>query len=655
MQNLVSLLSVALLMLWFSAGGEIRAQDISLTPEIQKQELSVEFDNASEKELMLTVKAAKDKWSFVRFIAIPEKTSIKVKADVAPYLKDDEITANKWYAFKDDLGLVLKVNVAAGQPTESQGTRRLSLFFEFGRPNGAGNEFLKNADINDVVQYVETENNKNQRNIVPQATRFLGLEWKSAVDVNGTKRLSRSLLAVILGGGILAVVVTLLLFHLLQKKADQAGAPKQTSRHPSSPRDGTGLDDLGLNQEKQLRDSPQKEVLGRRLQNLKDEPDKTKDAPKVSVETGAAANIPQPAFVHKERPPEVHGDLEKLRSDVFNIQTLVASLSRKEDVEALKSQTDTSINDLRQSINTIFDELTKAIGDSGQKQKESGDLLHKRIIDNEQRFHQELDDCKKTLNAWDHRNGLYEGMVGLVLGESVEALRKENFNSLMLEVGENLNRLMREQIPSNDGIKELEQEATQVSAAFQTAFQKMCAQSPQVESKLRPYVDQVNQVASELNQFSSQLKCRQLNFNIRVSAHSGARDSFLAELGTAIKRELDKLRDPQSFWTHELERLATSHVIAAVDIYDKEIARSRSSDGEVERSLSALFAQTRLSPITPQPGEPFRPADQNLIQMVEGPAGSSQKIAKVVSRGFIYKCKDGQQRLIRKAGVEIYR
>jgi hypothetical protein len=176
-----------------------------------------------------------------------------------------------------------------------------------------------------------------------------------------------------------------------------------------------------------------------------------------------------------------------------------------------------------------------------------------------------------------------------------------------------------------------------------------------MESKLRPYIDHANQVASELKQFSSQLKCRQLNFNVRVSAHTGTRDSFLAELGAAIKRELDKLRDPQTFWKHELERLATSHVIAAVDIYDKEAARGHSPDGEVEKSLKALFEQTRLSPLRPQPGDPFRPADQNLIQMVAGPAGSSQKIARVFSRGFNYTDRNGRERLIRKAGVEIYR
>jgi hypothetical protein len=658
MRKLVSLSSVALLMLWFAAVGEIRAQNISLSPEIQKQEVPVEFGNDSEKELTLTIKSAKDKWSFIRFGEIPEKTFIKVKADVPPYFKDDEIAANRWYAVKDDFGLVLKVDVAAGQQTESQSKRQLSLSYQFGKPNGAGNELLKNAGINDVMQYVETENTRNLGNIVAQEPRLLGLEWKVVVvNANGTKRFSRLLLfAVPLGAAILAVVVMLLVYRLLfQKKADQDGVPKQKSRQSSPPRDGTGLDDLGLNQEKQLRVSPQKAALVDALQDLKDASEKPKDdAPKVPVETGAATNPPSPAYVPKEKPPEVDGDLETLRSEVFQLQTLVNSLSRKEDVEGLKLQQATSINDLRQSINTVFEELTKAIADLSQKQKESEELIQRRIVDNEQRFHMELDDCKKTLNAWDHRNGLYEGMVGLVLGESVEALRKENFNSLMLEVGENLNRLIREEIPSNDGLKELGQEATQVSAAFQTAFQKMCALSPQVESKLRPYVDQANQVASELNQFSSQLKCRQLNFNVRVSAHSGARDSFLAELGTAIKRELDKLQDPQTFWTHELERLATSHVIAAVDIYDKEVAR-RSSDGEVEKSLSALFAQTRLSSITPQPGEPFRPADQNLMQMVEGPAGSSQKIARVVSRGFIYNCKDGRPRLIRKASVEIYR
>jgi hypothetical protein len=223
MRKLVSLLSVALLMLWFCAGSEIRAQDISLSPDIQKQEVPVEFGNESEKELTLTIKAAKDKWSFIRFDEIPEKTSIKVKADVPPYFKDDELAAKRWYAFKDDFGLVLKVNVAAGRLTESQSKRQLSLSYQFGKPNGAGNELLKNAGINDVMQYVDTENTRNQGNIAAQEPGLLGLEWKAVVNANGTKRFSRLLLAVPLGAGILAVVVTFLVYWLLQKKADQNG------------------------------------------------------------------------------------------------------------------------------------------------------------------------------------------------------------------------------------------------------------------------------------------------------------------------------------------------------------------------------------------------------------------------------------------------
>lgn len=652
MRTLASLFGVALLVVGFSAGSELKAQDISLTTEIPSQEVPIEFGNEPEKEITVRVKSAKDKWSFIRFTKIPEKTSIRVNADVPPYFRGEEIRANAWYAFKEELGLLLKVNASAGQQARAEGRRQLSFLYEFGNANGMGNEWLKNAGIKDVVKYVETENIRNQGNIVAQNQHKFSLEWKSSVvapPANGD--LLQWLLIVVGGVGLLSVVVILLLKLRQRNKA--------------------------VTEAREVR----QKALSRRLEEVADDPQmKTEDLPPAppappAASAHSAAPAP-PAYTTPPVPPPpskeifqeheiekpmrepdqpVAGVKEKmaeLRADLTALQTRVNTLARSEEVDSLKRQVEA---DLKKNVDTILQELTDYTKDIKRSQQDSKELVEKQIANHEQQVAQDIVRLNKRFDEWEYRDELYAGIVGIVIGKSVESLTPENFDGFVREVQENLNRLVREEVPSSEELKELEEEAVGVSDAFQSTAQKMCALKPEMESKLRPYIDHANQVASELKQFSSQLKCRQLNFNVRVSAHTGARDSFLAELGAAIKRELDKLRDPQTFWKHELERLATSHVIAAVDIYDKEAARVTSLDGEVEKSLKTLFAQTRLSPIRPQPGEPFRPADQNMIQMVAGPASSSQKIARVFSRGFSYTDRNGHERLIRKAGVEIYR
>src|SRR5687768_11669518 len=80
MQRLVSLLSVALLMLWFSIGTELRAQEILLTPDIEQKEVPVVFGSDRVKEFPVTVKSDNNKWSFVKFDEIPQNTLIRIRA-----------------------------------------------------------------------------------------------------------------------------------------------------------------------------------------------------------------------------------------------------------------------------------------------------------------------------------------------------------------------------------------------------------------------------------------------------------------------------------------------------------------------------------------------------------------------------------------------
>lgn len=664
MRKLVSVFGIAVLVLWFSAGKKLRAQEITLSlQKPQKQEVTIEFGSEEVKEIPITVKSGNDSWVFVKFNVIPEKTWIRIRTDVTPHAKDQEIAAGKWYALKGELGLILKFVQSAGHPTNDQKSRKLNLFYQFGIARGVGSNRLETADADWITQFVETENAKNQGNIVGQDQNQLVLNWPGQpIHTAGNAPQSKSVSTLVwVGVGVAVAVMTLiglLVIGLAVFKSYQSHqkAKKQNGIPAKGP-----LEDYSMEAPKiKEPEVPVATTFSSRLEDLKQD----YTSPRVNEDAvlGSSGNGSYEETIEDE----LKSGGEKLTEESDDIGSLKTRLDDIErDLNELKSrpgiQPDTSnskqeteaFDGLTKNVEFLIKENSKNTGIS-VKQQELETTILCQMVELDQ-FRQEISDLKTTIEKRAHQNGFYEGIIGLVLGKSIESLNRENFDSFVREVEENLNRLVREDVPSSDDFRELEQQAVSVSETFQTAFQKICAAQPEMESKLRPYLDHANQIASDLKHFSSQLKSRQLNFNIRVSAHAGARDPFLAELGSAIKRELDKLRDPQAFWKHELERLATSHVIPVVDIYDKELARSHSSDGEIEKSLSALFAQTGLSPIRPQPGEPFKPADQNLIQMVAGPAGNSQKIARVFSRGFNYTDKDGNKRLIRKAGVEIYR
>lgn len=663
MRKLVSVFGVAVLVLWFSAGTELRAEEITLSLEKpQKQEVPVEFGSEEVKELPVTVLSDKGTWVFVKFNVIPEKTWIRIRTDVAPYAKDQEIAAGKWYALKSELGLILKFVQSAGHPTNDQKSRELSLFYQLGGARGVGSNRLKTADAEWITQFVETENAKNQGNIAVQNQNHLVLKWPGQSTYTVIKAPQSNSLSTLVwvgvGVGGLITVLVLVVGGLAVFKSYQSHqeAKKQNGIPAKGP-----LSDYSI--ETPNTRHPEVPVISpsSRLEDLKRDYDSYRENEKTVVER--SDNGPYEEETVKDELKPVEDNRTEESDDIGPLKTRLDDFERA--LNELKSRTviqpdignsrvgTEGLDGVKRNVEFLIKENSKHAGVS-LKQQELETTILSQMVELDQ-FRQEISDLKTTLEKRAHQNGFYEGIIGLVLGKSIESLNPENFDSFVREVEENLNRLVREDVPSSDDFKELEQQAVSVSETFQTAFQKICAAQPEMESKLRPYLDHANQIASDLKHFSSQLKSRQLNFNIRVAAHAGARDPFLAELGSAIKRELDKLRDPQAFWKHELERLATSHVIPVVDIYDKEIARFHSSDGEIEKSLNALFAQTGLSPIKPQPGEPFKPADQNLIQMVAGPAGSSQKIARVFSRGFNYTDKDGNKRLIRKAGVEIYR
>jgi hypothetical protein len=251
----------------------------------------------------------------------------------------------------------------------------------------------------------------------------------------------------------------------------------------------------------------------------------------------------------------------------------------------------------------------------------------------------------------------YAGKLGDLLGISVESLREANFAQLVEEASRNLDRFFQQHLPNADGLPELHRKAQAISAALEQTVGNARQIKPGME-KLEPYVERAKALAHELGEVSGQLNSKAQGFRttltVPVAKYEGGREGFLEELGKAVRREMEKLRDPQQHWSKELERLATSEIVAVTDICDIEVTGRPGGDKELERSLSELFREAGLRAIVPEVGEPFRPSEQHLTQMFAGSASDSQKIKKVQVRGFYYMA-NGKERLLRKAKVEVYR
>ena len=357
----------------------------------------------------------------------------------------------------------------------------------------------------------------------------------------------------------------------------------------------------------------------------------------------------------------------------FDVQTLASNLDKlkgevaeqkelRNDIQPMLAKLKSELTEaFGKDLDTVFSQLTEALAKQQQQteqaQKSSDNALkymQEQVREFEERTKSqsvEFEQQKKQQDA------TYSGLLGGVLGLNVEMLRSGNFDELVKEAGRNLDRFFQKQVPSADGLPELQQKAEAISSVLETTVKKMCDIKPDME-KLQQNVERAKSVAGELAKVNSQLQNRQPHFQITVSmpvtAYQGARETFLEELGNAVKKEMSKLRDPRQHWGKELDQLVTSDILAVTDICDIEVASRPGANKELEQSLSELFKQAGLRPIMPEPGTAFRPADQHLIQMVAGSPADSQKVKRVVRRGFYYAV-NGKEQLLRKAGVEVYR
>ena len=273
----------------------------------------------------------------------------------------------------------------------------------------------------------------------------------------------------------------------------------------------------------------------------------------------------------------------------------------------------------------------------------------------EQRVQARLDELNAAMKDRTVPGWFIDKTLGAALGQNIEELQEGNFERLM---GERLNRFFQIDVARGEKLEELRRQAEGINAALKEVSAQMASLKPQVTEDARPHLQQFQTFTDELSELQSQLQKRrgliEAKLFIPVSLHGGARQDFLDALGYSIKRVMDKLAEPESYFEGQLERLITAHLIAVVDICDQKVAPPPGSHRELENTLKQLFDQAGLRQILPREREPFKTAEQDLIEMDQSGKGPSLTIAKVTTRGFYYKHGENET-LLRKAGVIVYR
>jgi hypothetical protein len=251
-------------------------------------------------------------------------------------------------------------------------------------------------------------------------------------------------------------------------------------------------------------------------------------------------------------------------------------------------------------------------------------------------------------------DSFFNKVLGVVLGQNVETLQEGNFERLM---GERLNEFFATGVQHGETLQDLRARAEGINSALKVVLVQMEKLNSQASVEARQPLQQFEAFAHDLSGLQTQMQSRRATIetivHFPVSLHPGARQTFLDELGRGVRREIDKLTDPQKYFESDMERLITTDLISIVDICDKTVAPPPGSRGDLEAALKQLFDQAGLRHILPRQGEPFMTAEQDLIEMAQG-AGKSLTVAQVITRGFFYKHRDNET-LLRKAGVSVFR
>jgi hypothetical protein len=406
---------------------------------------------------------------------------------------------------------------------------------------------------------------------------------------------------------------------------------------------------------------------------------------KVLGTLGSPAATKGAALVDMSSPTLPQRDLESLRQDLDKVKKDILSLTillgsqRYEDspagrslhalaeIEMRERETAERVMVLEEKLQRVVYELERVVREQlksvNDQQRVRNEEIGRLRADNVQltaAFAELRDDFENP----SHRNGqtaesdsFYAKTLGAILGQNVEALRAGEFDQMAQQLGERLNQFFQLEVPHGSTLMSLRFRAEQINADLKRVVAEMTRLKPETATGVALHLQRADLLAAELASLQGQLQDRrssiETTLRIPVSLHAGARQTFLNELGRGVRREIDKLSDPQSHFVRELNRLITNDIASVVDVCDTIIAHP-GTHPELEAVLGTLLTHAGLRNILPRQGDPFKAAEHEMVRAIASGPGKSMSIAQVTRRGF-YHVQSDSETLLRRAAVAVYR
>jgi hypothetical protein len=647
-------------------------------------------------------------WRFIQFDPLPAQTSIKVKGSLRGYQESEPLQGNRWYSFKTNLSVVLEIKQGALSP--------VTISFRFGSPSREADRLqagdVKPEDMRAFIDHHELKTDTDKLTLgltweggvtptssgspSPKPTPNPTPESSWWTTLTQEDPLFGLFILVI----VLAILLTLGWLSLpgfLRRIRDwrRSRPPKHSTPSRSSPLDSL-TDGPGGSTHQEVTPTQGARHPNRMVSYRYDDPTATSKtelaqerAPGQTDDHLASSLAPRTQVAS---PSIRDGKIAEVERRVQSLETSLGQKADRQDdlthaarmsVESMLTNSEAdilpkmearfkqSLTDAIQpvkqlmigqelSVKTEFDKTLGRItqlSTEGDKVKQQLTEVMLELGEVDSRLQTRLDELQKAIREQTVPDSFVARTLGAVLGQGVDMLSDDNFQQLVDQVGGRLDQFLQSGVTRGEGLQELRERADAIKTALKDVSVQMEGLKPLAIEEATQHIKRVDAFVAELSGLQSQLQTRratiETTLNIPVSMHPGARQTFLDELGRGIRREIDKLSEPESYFDGALERLVTADLIAIVDICDKKVTSGPDTQPQLEGALRKLFEEAGLRPILPRRGEPFKTAEQDLIEMDKG-SGPSLTVAEVLTRGFYYKHRD-QETLLRKAGVAVYR
>lgn len=582
-------------------------------------------------------------WTFVRFkpgngrVAL-KASSFQASTEVIP-ARDAPIVANQWIAFKDEFRLDITYTGDSAEPSGNavleveKGSVRLADDSLKAATDAIKDDKVKPTSAGNSVVALKWDRIDTGENNGDTSWGISLPTWLS------------SLLLLLLVIGVVAVIVRFTVWNKIVDWRARRREPRaeETSKYPTKTFDANARSDGFDKKEPQITQADFLQLKTELAKSIGESfSQQNIELQKVEQRlTGAVSNSHALLSDSQIKIPQVN---ESLRKELKPTQELVGKFDKR--LFGIEQE----LKNLKEQVSVNQELLAKQEG-LIQAGHQTSSMIVEDLAARRGQLDLKLSEILRSAEQKREPDLTYARMLGKLLGENVDTLQADNFQ----QFGEALNRFFGKLVPADDSLLQLKLRADSLRTALDDLSAALRHSNKQVDADLDQHISNARHVCDELKTFYSQLSSGEsrlflTDLSIPVGTHANARNGFLEGLGTALKREIEKFRDPQAYFEHQLRQLAHSEVVPIADICDLRMDRSPGATDELEGCLVNLFEHAGLEQIVPQAMQDYQSSQQELLDMVSSPSPEmNRKVAKVVSRGFNY----GQD-LLRKAGVAIY-